>query len=468
MQPLRAKAGTFIGFSAMLIPVFIAMRGYSRSISLQDSGEGAKWLFISFTVSVAAGLAVQFILGIFRKSGSKPARIVITAVCMILIAVSAAVVVKRISSILPQNLIIRIITFDLNNKSISARLEFYGDAIELIRENWLLGLGGGGWASLYQSVQERFYTARDVHNHYLQVFVEAGILGFLAYLSLVVFSVLNPLISFFKTRDDRYRMYLSGILCGFFSLAFHSVMDFDMSYTSIGLLFWMLIALSMSNLQSGTVKFSVQPHQGVLSGYRFSVLSICVLCSLMFSVAGLRATAALYAYEGLKCVRAGNYANAVTYYEEAGRLVPGDPSYQFEIAKLYNYFSPRARDPELRSQYRMKALAAAENSVRLDMYYPAYTEVLVYSYLEAGMPIDAAASAERLAGLQPCNKKVYELLARSYIEASEYCFAKNETEKALDYLRKCVRIDPTASSGPSKKLLQYMEIAREMLSEYGI
>jgi O-antigen ligase len=70
--------------------------------------------------------------------------------------------------------------------SVLERGTFYKDAVKLWSDYPIIGAGGGAWASLYEKYQNNPYTSRQAHNFALQYLVEAGALGFLAFIGFVI------------------------------------------------------------------------------------------------------------------------------------------------------------------------------------------------------------------------------------------------------------------------------------------
>jgi len=64
------------------------------------------------------------------------------------------------------------------------RLYYDSDALEMAAQRPLLGWGGGGWQTSYRYFQDFLYNTKRIHNHYLEVLVESGLVGFLIFTGL--------------------------------------------------------------------------------------------------------------------------------------------------------------------------------------------------------------------------------------------------------------------------------------------
>lgn len=92
--------------------------------------------------------------------------------------------------LLPDRLTFRVkdsMSLDLNN---TLRVEYYNDALKLIKRTPIVGNGGEGFKLGYQMVQEDTYISSEVHSSPLQIYLESGVIGFISYLVINVLGVI--------------------------------------------------------------------------------------------------------------------------------------------------------------------------------------------------------------------------------------------------------------------------------------
>ena len=82
--------------------------------------------------------------------------------------------------VLPRQLWQRMQLLDLETILNQERIFWSKEALGLIKKRPLLGYGGGGWETVYRSNQTYNYTSTQVHNDWLQLGVETGVLGLAA------------------------------------------------------------------------------------------------------------------------------------------------------------------------------------------------------------------------------------------------------------------------------------------------
>ncbi|RRJ62006.1 hypothetical protein EHV15_02765 [Paenibacillus oralis] len=106
-----------------------------------------------------------------------------------------------------------------------ARAAMYGDAALLLRQSPWLGQGGDAWRQAFRSVQSHPYVGNEVHNGYLDIALDLGLLG----LAIMLLWLGAAAVRLFRAR--------SPLLPPFAALLLHSAIDFDMSYGIV----WLLI-----------------------------------------------------------------------------------------------------------------------------------------------------------------------------------------------------------------------------------
>ncbi len=488
LLPIEKWINSIICLITMVVPVFITLSGFNSAV-VQASNFGATVsLAASFIIAAVSYSLLHLLLNLIIRGREvalpKFTRLVFGGVlltCLILIIIFRENVIQMLPSVMAKRLN-RLITEGFNDINILVRLYYDKDALKLIASSWLTGLGGSGWKAMYQSVQDYFYTAAFVHNHYFQIFVENGILGFLSFIVMVALSIAGCVYSYVNNRDVVVRTYTAGLLCGLVSLTGHAAADFDLSFVSMLLLLWMMFAASMTDMKATNVtadrlKGSIKTTAGKLI--------LVVVGSALFSFYGMYFAGAYNENIAYKYDVKKDYKTAMFFYEEANRFDPANTSYSFELAKLYHYFGKKAADEESQTQWFEKALLASERSVRGNKHYPAYMKTQVNVYLDYGMPLQALDTAQELVKCQKYNSEVYELLAQSYIDAAR-CYENNgDSDKAIELLKKCIEIekDPylhrsvitrfdigsdekIASYEHSEKLAGYLAKAQSLLEKF--
>ena len=140
---------------------------------------------------------------------------------------------------LPTELINKIKNINFNTKSAWERGIFIKDALKLVKDNLLFGIGGDGWQYREGEVQSYSYWAREVHSYPIQVLLEFGIIGFLALVGIAIYIIKYSYLYLKKEKD----VEVITILCSILVVFLHSCLDFDMSYMCIMLMVFTLMGI---------------------------------------------------------------------------------------------------------------------------------------------------------------------------------------------------------------------------------
>lgn len=144
---------------------------------------------------------------------------------------------------LPYSLVEKVQSIGTTNKSVWERLTFFKDGVRIVKDNFLFGTGGNGWLYNYENIQSYFYESTEVHNYFLKIFIENGIVAAIAYLFIIIYFVIGLI----KKKK------IDCIDCAFILLTLHSLVDFDLSFYFILLIWSILLRISMNsaNIKSG-------------------------------------------------------------------------------------------------------------------------------------------------------------------------------------------------------------------------
>jgi O-antigen ligase len=130
----------------------------------------------------------------------------------------------------------------------TGRAHFWSVTIDMIKSHPVVGTGLGAFGVVYTAYDSRngTYRLEQVHNDYLQVLSDGGIVGGVIGLLFVV-SLFRMGFARRESRDDFRRGVATGALAGCFAVLIHSFFDFTLHTTANALLFLILAALATMN-----------------------------------------------------------------------------------------------------------------------------------------------------------------------------------------------------------------------------
>ena len=162
------------------------------------------------------------------------------------------------------------------NENAIQRAAFFRDGIRIFRDHPILGAGLGGFESLLYGYQDFRYETRYVHNHYIQVLLDCGIVGFLLYAALLVLT----LGALWRGRRPSlpFRALHPALCAAFCMLVLHSGMEVVMS-TAVYLPY-ALTVLALSAVCFGKPAIKAGPARGCTAAAGAAALVYAVLIVL--------------------------------------------------------------------------------------------------------------------------------------------------------------------------------------------
>jgi O-antigen ligase/Tfp pilus assembly protein PilF len=221
---------------------------YTTIIICQSRG-----IFISIAISLIIGtfLLIKFKLLIFFKKNKRWFFLILIAFFIITMFYSTNNYLNRSSIKFTER---TISTFDKEDVSINKRILMWKCTLNMIKDKPLIGLGISGFRANYFDYQADFLKnnpnyikywskAAEVHNEYLQLFAELGIIGLILFLS-IFFTVSILVINFCeKTIEKSKKLILLGLYTGVNCFLFHCLFSFPLHVTALGSLFFIIIGL---------------------------------------------------------------------------------------------------------------------------------------------------------------------------------------------------------------------------------
>ncbi len=141
--------------------------------------------------------------------------------------------IKIYYPLIPIELINRLERIKMDTASIRIRLSYIKESMLIIKDHWLFGQGGNAWK--YVEKQDSSIEGIAEHSYPMQLFIQNGIVAFIAYILLIIFLV--------KRMHKNKNITLKSIWFALLLVLLHSLLDFDMSFLNILLITYMYIAI---------------------------------------------------------------------------------------------------------------------------------------------------------------------------------------------------------------------------------
>lgn len=423
LQPKGARLGSALAVLLLALAAGVAGRGFPAAVAAHD----AVGAWGAFLVGVPLALAANLALLLFSRVPGRQRIVALGALAGAGLAAAAFLLVRLR---LPAEVLARISSIGLGEHTARLRLDWMMDALRIIKDHPLLGAGGGGWNALYHQYQNYAYSSTEVHNHFMQVWVETGTVGFLLFLAIWV-SLAWSGWKAWRAASGGGRRVLAGAGAGALALGLHSAIDFNLSLAAVSLALWSLLGSVRSAGEAAEVQgraasteYRLLPR---LLVYLLASLGFVGVLSLALGFdAGRRAAMAL---------DSGRPQEARLLFESAIARDPFQPSYHVDLAQTYQVLG--LTDPAYRSLLP-KAVPEAEKGLRLAPENARYLTAVGIIRLRAGAWQEGLAALEKAKKVERHQIVYYENLAGALIDVARQKILSGDAKTGAELLQRAL------------------------------
>ena len=434
-----------IYFFGITIGTAIIISNYFMAAIASESPIMGVWFTMAGIPVVMAGWIVWGLIERWMQKQQISRNIVIALVSLVLIGAIFTVTQMGLSNQLVQE--IGEIA-DLENLSYVTRADFMIWAVDIVKDYPVFGAGAGGWNALYKQYQEYDFATTETHSHILQVWVEAGTMGLIAFVAIwILFCYL--LYNLYKSYRGREEWVLIwGIAVAAMGLGLHSCFDFDLSMPSMAILLWSLFALISS-------QNNVSSHERIIK-YNLkwvNVVMACILAFVLLIPSAQYLSAYKQANQGQQALQSAqsdqNQAQAeqlnraAIYFSQAIQNDSLNADYWSQFGSIQGYFY-RILDQQGHQQaaiHRSQSIAAMNKAADLKPYDPQMTQILVENAAQIG-DLDGIIRFGKLTvkGL-PNNPEVYSKMAQLWWNASQKCVENDQHDMAVKFAEEIINLE---------------------------
>lgn len=243
LNPRGFTANIVAGLAAPLIlPALVwavLQRGKARVLLLA----GAAMLLLIVLVTQSRGAVMGLVGGLVVLGLYYKPRWTALATAVVLAGLGAAQWLGH------ENIAEMIVVSD-STGSAAGRLELWQRALWMMRDFPFTGIGLGMFEKTVQTFYPLFENVPGVpvphaHNIFLQMGVEFGIGGLVAFVGLVVTVVLVGAEAMRRAQGSPYGLLAAGLLAGFVVFVVHGLTDAVVTSTKVSVVMWFMVALLM-------------------------------------------------------------------------------------------------------------------------------------------------------------------------------------------------------------------------------
>lgn len=319
---------------------------------------------------------------------------------------------------------------DLKDPATRHRFVMWRTGIDIIKEHPLLGTGIGTFKKIHPKYQSKYLgtekygrfegLSRFIHNDYLEITANTGILGLGTFLWLIVTLYWTGLKRLKQISESKYSPnLLIIILSSLTAVLIHSFFHYSFYLPATSMLFWLWLGLLNTTGGAKLQKTKENIRPSIIRQGAIIVITILLLvwvtkpfiASLYFDRAG---------YYHMS----GDYKNAIVMYKKSIKLSPGDEKAHDNLGNVY-------RDIGL---YR-EALKECERALKINPYSVEAHNNLGILYVNRGLYDEAINEYMLAIEINPNLAGVRNNLGNTYRKKGLY-------DKALEEYREAVNLDP--------------------------
>jgi tetratricopeptide (TPR) repeat protein len=374
---------------------------------------------------LAGGLALAVAAGWLSRrfqalSSRRQALLAGAAVLAVVLGFTALAVANAF----PQVFLDRLQGFSLSERSVVERIAWTKDAFAVVRDHPLLGVGGGGWNSVYHEYQSYSYSAREVHNDFAELWLETGTVGFLAFLGFLGAVGWTLLRVHRRAKEDTAAAQaLAAALAGAIAmLVAHSALDFNLALAAVGVVLWGLAGLADGLYLAATERPLAAPRKerraaarargrktaSDLAAWPRAVIMVVVVGLSLLSVSLFAGMATLS--QAIQSFNSGDAPKSLTMATRACAFDPWSAELRLNRADI----AERLFDATGDAKYLDQARAQVAVAIRLDPEQPLGHYRAGALAAKAGDLEGAVTAYEAAVKVQPFRADRYEELANAY------------------------------------------------------
>ncbi|MGO9608475.1 MAG: O-antigen ligase family protein [Verrucomicrobiia bacterium] len=278
--------------------------------------------------------------------------------------------------------------------SLEARTDYWRGAIRIIKDHPWIGTGPGTFGSIYPMYKTALTEeAAAVHNSFLQMWSDSGILAFLVFAVLWVVAVRDS----FRLSRERVGDVAAAAICGaLVGWTVHGLVDFDLYVPGVALPAFVLLG-TLQGLKELPKTDTVAPRQRE----NWLVAGVCVVLVAAILWIECRALAAAFMAKQARRIEGINPLAALDEYRRAVRLAPWNSRLQSGLGET-----------ALRAGSIEEAFAAYRHAIESDPYRASGWWQLARAKIAAhGVDTEVLQLLQRAVELNPTNPRCSQALA---------------------------------------------------------
>ncbi|MFC1616178.1 O-antigen ligase family protein [Patescibacteria group bacterium] len=295
----------------------------------------------SRTAIVAFIIGTIFFLLLFAIRSKKKRLLISSASFLLVITIFLGFLSIQFDSRKVENPILQRFVINEDDRSLISRSLIWKPALKTVEEKVLFGHGWESFPIAYATemdpqiyMVERLNSIPDkAHNSVVEILVENGLLGLLAYLFAIIATFTLGIKALYKAPQYR-KIYLTGVLTSFFSCILLNMLGFFniTHFVYLAFLYANFLFLISPNILQKQIKISKKSIRIFTSIFLALFIAAELILQNIFPLIGN-----YYASSGIANAKNGDATGAIKNLTLASAIYPDQSQYYYLLAEVYNY-----------------------------------------------------------------------------------------------------------------------------------
>jgi len=270
------------------------------------------------------------------------------------------------------------------------RISWWLSGVEMVKQKPVIGWGVSTYGDIYNRFRRKDYTTVEngdmqdnitpetAHNEYLNIAVAQGVVGLLAWLSIIIFVLWTMVKDVTRNENKDINIYSkTGLLLALFVYLIHLFTSFSVVATAT--IFAVLMGAGLSLSDTKVVKYKIK-LKGATKYIVIVLLTVLVAVGFIFTYNN--AMAEVKYKDGLVLVSKGDIISSMNRFNEVLTFAPLKYEYYQEYGGfLLKYSNGSSVDDESKKKFIEKAILNYEKAIELNGMHPSTFYNLGVAYL---------------------------------------------------------------------------------------
>lgn len=439
---LQALANLLI----FLIPALIMGRLFLTHTPTPDA---LIYIILGMIIPAVLQFGLDYFLAFWTRIDTKRNRLIAGIVLSTALITGLIISLPTLHSLFTQSLLSRVTTISLQEQDVQLRFEFNRDALKIVKDHPIIGVGAGGWAALYHQYSSHLYWSDKTHNFYLQTWLETGTIGILALTSVWIILICLLWKVWRQKNPINNSPLFWSIAVSVLLLGAHAFIDFDLSYPAISILMFGLMgalkgqALSVDSCSkdredSKPAKKKRKDKEALIRFNReaFTALALGIIGSVILIIMSISFITAGVYFKKAQLVMNQDPNQFISALNSAIQLDPLNVIYYEQGAVFWASIAESSKNPEAYKQF----IRLSEKSLELAPFNLRVLNNINQVYSKMGEFERSVKVGELLVKANPQYPATWDTLANSYVSAGLTNLDSGQKEKARSYWNEALKV----------------------------